>query len=70
VKLSGLSTAMHGAGWDGLPVRLRDLITRSLRVQERVLRLDDAFGTNGPPAVDNPVREQLGRIAQAFAASR
>src|SRR5690606_13183302 len=63
VKLSGLSTATHGAGWDGLPVRLRELITRSLRVQARVLRLDDAFGAGGPPSVGNPVREQLGRLA-------
>jgi len=68
VKLRALSTATHGAGWDGLPERLRVLITRSLRLHERVQWLDGAFGADGPPVVGNPVRDQIGRIAAAFAA--
>ncbi|HET7715538.1 MAG TPA: DUF1465 family protein [Bauldia sp.] len=66
VKLQGFSTATHGAGWDALPERLRSLIVRSLRLQERVRRLDGAFGPDGPPEVDNPVQAQIGRIADAF----
>jgi regulator of CtrA degradation len=66
VKLNGLATATQGPGWDALPERLRDLINRSLRLQERIRRLDGAFGPEGPPEVDNPVRRQLGRIADAF----
>ena len=66
VKLNGLATATHGSGWDALPERLKGLIARSLRQQERIRRLDGAFGPDGPPAVGNPVREQIGRIADAF----
>ncbi len=66
VKLGGLATATHGSGWESLPERLRGLIARSLRLQERIRRLDGAFGPDGPPEVDNPVREQMGRIAHAF----
>jgi len=70
VRLSGLATATQGAGWDGLPDRLRSLILRSLRLQQRLHRLDGAFGTAGPPDVVNPVGEQIVRIADAFAARR
>jgi regulator of CtrA degradation len=66
VKLNGLATATHGVGWEALPERLRGLISRSLRLQERIRRLDGAFGPDGPPEIGNPVREQLGRIADAF----
>lgn len=66
VRLSALASATHGPGWDGLPERLRSLIVRSLELQERVERLDGAFGGDGPPAAGNPVREQIGRIAAAF----
>lgn len=66
VKLNGLATATHGAGWEALPDRLKGLIARSLRLQERIRRLDGAFGPDGPPEVVNPVREQIGRIADAF----
>ncbi len=49
-----------------LPERLGGLIGRSLRLQERIRRLDGAFGPDGPPEIGNPVREQMARIAAAF----
>jgi regulator of CtrA degradation len=70
VKLSGLSTAMEGAGWEALPERLRSLIARSLKLQERIRRLDSAYGGESSPAADNPVMQQIGRIAEAFKAAR
>ena len=66
VRLSALSTATHGPGWEGLPERLRSLVARSLDLQDRVRRLDGAFGAEGPPPSGNPVREQIDRIAAAF----
>ncbi len=67
VKLGGVSSATDGPGWEDLPERLRELIDRSLRLQERVIRLDAALRQEGeaPPA-DNPVARDLGRIAAAF----
>ena len=68
VKLGGVSSATDGAGWEDLPQRLRELIDRSLRLQERVIRLDAALRQEGEaPAADNPVARDLGRIAAAFA---
>jgi regulator of CtrA degradation len=71
VKLGGLASATRGPGWDDLPERLRDLVDRSTRLQARIRRLDDALGSEQvlPPAPDNPVLRQLGRIAEAFGAS-
>ena len=70
VKLNGLATATHGDGWNGLPEHLRRLVLRSLDLQERVLRVEGAFGEEGPPRVGNPVGEQLGRLAAAFGNGR
>jgi regulator of CtrA degradation len=64
VKLSGLSTATDGPGWDGLPEKLRGLIHRSLRLQERIRRLD--AGADPQAANENPVAQQLGRLAREF----
>jgi regulator of CtrA degradation len=67
VRISGFSSSTEGAGWGDLPERLRDLIERSIRLQERVRRLDGAIGTAEAAAdVDNPVARQLGRLADAF----
>ena len=66
VKLNGLAASTEGPGWEGLPDRLRELITRSLRLQERVRRLDGAIEPTVAAAVDNPVASQLGRIAREF----
>ena len=67
VKLGGVSSSTDGPGWDDLPVRLKELIDRSLRLQERVIRLDAALRQEPEaPAGDNPVARDLGRIAAAF----
>jgi regulator of CtrA degradation len=67
VRLKGFASATEGSGWDDLPERLRDLIERSIRLQDRIRRLDGAID---PDAVggeaDNPVGRQLGRLAAAF----
>lgn len=68
VKLGGVSSATDGPGWEDLPERLRELIDRSLRLQERVVRLDTALRQEGEAtAADNPIARDLGRIAEAFA---
>jgi regulator of CtrA degradation len=68
VRLGGLSTAQEGAGWDELPQRLKELIARSTRLQERIKRLDGAMERmpQDMPANNNPVGQQIGRIAKAF----
>ncbi|MCW5697292.1 MAG: DUF1465 family protein [Bauldia sp.] len=66
VRLEGFESAMGGPGWNDLPVRLRDLVARSMRLQERLRLLDDAIYRAGHPASDNPVVRQIGRLADAF----
>ncbi len=67
VKLGGLSTLTEGAIWEELPERLRALIDRSLRLQERVIRLDDALRNGGTAeTTENQVRLDQSRIADAF----
>jgi regulator of CtrA degradation len=70
VKLGALSTATGGQPWDDLPTRLRLLIERSLRLQERVVRLDEAL--RSAPEVEageNQVRRVQNLIACAFGAA-
>lgn len=71
VKLGGMSSATEGPTWDDLPERLRHLIDRSMRLQERVMRLDGAL-RRGPATepIDNPVARSMDRLAQAFGSSR
>jgi regulator of CtrA degradation len=67
VKLGGMSTATEGATWDDLPERLRQLIGRSMRLQERVIRLDGALrGEPGAEIQENRVARDLDRLADAF----
>ncbi len=68
VKLGGVSSSTDGTGWDDLPVHLKELIDRSLRLQERVIRLDAALRQEPEASAgDNQVARDLGRIAEAFA---
>lgn len=70
VKLGGVSSATGGPGWDDLPEHLRELIGRSLRLQERILRLDAALRQPPEAGSSNPVARDLDRIADAFGGSR
>lgn len=65
VKLSGLATATEGPGWDDLPEALRQLIARSLGLQDRIRRLDGVMEPS-QDAQENPVASQIGRLARAF----
>ena len=71
VKLGGMSTATEGASWADLPDRLRHLIGRSMRLQERVIRLDAALrGEPGVAVQENRVARDLDRLADAFGGGR
>ena len=66
VKLSGFATATEGPGWDDLPEHLRDLIARSIRLQDRIRRLDGVIDPS-LETVENPVASQIGRLTREFA---
>jgi len=71
VRLRGFDSGMSGPGWNDLPKDLQELIARSMRLQGRIRLLDEAIypGDGGPPpAVENPVEQQIGRLAAAFRA--
>jgi regulator of CtrA degradation len=69
VRLGGLSSATDGLSWESLPERLQGLINRSLALQHRIIRLDNAIrGPAASPVADNPVAREIGRIAAAFGA--
>jgi regulator of CtrA degradation len=75
VRLHGLSSSKESPGWDELPVRLRDLIEQSMHMQKRIRHLDEviyskraADDSRDIPLQANPVGDQIGMIANAFAA--
>jgi regulator of CtrA degradation len=69
VRLKGLDTVMEGPGWTDLPQQLKELISRSLRLQERIRRLDESLVLPAA-AADNPVARALGQINEAFGSAR
>ena len=47
--------------------RLRELIEQSVKLQDRVIRLDQMLdGRELPPDADRPLETQLSRLRQAF----
>lgn len=69
VRLDSLSSSCTGPGWEQLPTRLKDLIARSVRLQERIRLLDAAIyrkDDDVKPATPNPVASQIDRLANAF----
>jgi regulator of CtrA degradation len=75
VRLSTLSSSQGGPGWDELPEQLRDLIDRSVRLQERIVHLDRMIyeaKDRAPMPVpgENPVAAQLSVLTAAFGQNR
>lgn len=70
VRLDSLSTSRQGPGWDELPDGLKALVERSIRLQERVRRLDDALyhkaEAEPQPTASNPVAAHLDRLSEVF----
>ena len=67
VKLGALSTATEGPGWEELPATLRQLILRSIKLQERVMVLDRSLRADPEQGnAENPIALSLVRLTQAF----
>lgn len=71
VRLNSPAVDMAGPVWEELPEALRSLITRSVRLQDRVRHLDGViYGGAVPPVAANPLARDLSRLADAFGARR
>lgn len=75
VRLDTASVSESTEGWADLPETFRDLVTRSLRLQSLVRRMDDQIygesrnGSLPPQAMrrSNPVSDQIRLLNTAFA---
>jgi regulator of CtrA degradation len=69
IKLPVSGTDQPSRDLSALPERLRDLIAQSIKLQERVVRLDQMLDCNQPaPAgeVNHPLSSHLSRLRDAF----
>ena len=71
VKLQALGRPSHIKGFDELPVGLRDLVTQSFALHDRIVQLDRAMDRgNDPDAAKersaNPVAQQMSLLEAAF----
>ena len=72
INLSEIAEAREMSGASQLPQALQDLVARSTRVHSRIMQLDKMIRETAMPdeQVENPVNNQLDRLAQAFGASK
>lgn len=68
IKLPAMGSDQPGQDVDSLPERLQNLIEQSVKLQERVIRLDQMLDFNQPAASegDHPLSAQLSRLREAF----
>ena len=69
IKLPGAGSEQPSKDFEVLPERLRELIRQSLKLQERVIRLDQMLGLNQLPLtaqLEHPLQTQLSRLRAAF----
>ncbi|HHZ09315.1 MAG TPA: DUF1465 family protein [Rhizobiales bacterium] len=71
VRLDTASACEQAEGWAELPEAFRDLVTRSLSLQNLVRRMDDqvyggAVAMPQPPRRSNPVSDQITLLNTAF----
>lgn len=69
VRLTAQELASHPDLFSRLPEKLRELSVHSLRLQARIIRLDQLIhstATDIPPQMGSPVREQIDKLRNAF----
>src|SRR6476646_4872112 len=68
IKLPGKGSDQPTRDFSALPPRLRELITESVTLQERIVRLDQMLGLEQAPSEDanHPLSTQLSRLRAAF----
>ena len=71
VKLSNQDMAPAPEAFHRLPARLRDLVAHSMRLQARIVHLDQLLYARAeavlPPVASSPVADQIERLRTAFA---
>ena len=70
VNLNDIGSGNKIPGSESLPQGLLDLVDRSLRLHERIVKLDVMVQSSTPQAAanENPVASQLDQLTRAFAA--
>ena len=68
IKIKKQDKTSRGDNWDFLPEELRDMIQRSLRLQEQVIHFDEALTADleKQKQEDNPLSGHLNLIREAF----
>jgi regulator of CtrA degradation len=69
IKLPSPGSEKPSRDLSALPPKLRDLIEQSLKLQDRVVRLDEMLGLSRIPlraAAGNPLQNQMSRLEAAF----
>jgi regulator of CtrA degradation len=69
IKLPVIGSEQPAREFGSLPMRLRELIDQSIKLQERVIRLDQMLGSETLPQIadgDHPLKTQLSRLRAAF----
>jgi regulator of CtrA degradation len=69
IKLSVKGADQPSKEWGALPARLKELIEQSIKLQDRVSRLDRMLGSKQVPMsgeADHPLKLQLSRLRAAF----
>jgi regulator of CtrA degradation len=71
IKLPAPGTEKPSRDVSALPPKLRDLIAQSLKLQDRVVRLDEMLGLHrmqSGAGANNPLQNQMSRLEAAFGA--
>ena len=69
IKLPGAGSEQPSKDFEVLPERLRELIQQSIKLQERVIRLDQMLGLNQlalTAQLEHPLQTQLSLLRAAF----
>ena len=70
ISLTDIGAGHALTGSDQTPEALKTLISRSLRLHERIVKLDEMIAGQSEPAMESPVNQQLDRLAEVFKLAR